>query len=69
VAYVLQLRYMLAAIVGVPLGGVLGADHRRDSLQPAALQSARAQAVAPHEVKAIEQAVAAGAMLDGLART
>jgi diketogulonate reductase-like aldo/keto reductase len=62
-AYVLQLRYMLAAIVGVRLGGVLGADHRRDSLQALALK------LAPHEVEAIEQAVAAGAMLDGLART
>ena len=62
-AYVLQLRYMLAAIVGVRLGGVQSADHRSDSLQALALK------LAPQEVGAIEQAVATGAVLDGLART
>ena len=62
-AYVLQLPYVLAAIVGVRLGGVMGADHRRDSLRALALQ------LAPEERAAIDAAVAEGVVLDGLART
>jgi aryl-alcohol dehydrogenase-like predicted oxidoreductase len=62
-AYVLQLPYVLAAIVGVRLGGVPGADHRRDSLRALALE------LTAQEKAAIDAAVARGRMLDGLART
>jgi len=62
-AYILQLPYVLAAIVGVRLGGVMGADHRRDSLRALAL------ILTPEEKALIERQVRAGVVLDGLART
>lgn len=73
-AYVLQLPHMLAAIVGVRLGHALPAEvgdearhsatyHRKQSLEALQLQ------LSADDVASIDQAVARGKVLDGLART
>ena len=63
-AYVLQLEMVHSVIVGVRLGAEPPQpDHRRDSLQALQLRLSAA------DVEAIEEAVALGTVLDGLART
>jgi len=62
-AYLLQLPYVLAAIVGVRIGHGAGADHRRENLEALALELSAA------EVAEIDKAVAFGQVSDGLART
>ena len=58
-----QLPYLLGAIVGVRLGHGEGARHRGQTLQALGLHLSEA------EVAEIDKAVAAGQILDGLART
>jgi len=62
-AYLLQLPYVLAAIVGVRIGHSASADHRRENLEALALELSAA------EVAEIDKAVAFGQVSDGLART
>jgi len=62
-AYTLQLDSVVAAIVGVRLGVGGATHHHRDSLVALSLHLSQA------EVRAIDEAVNAGIVLDGLART
>ena len=64
-AYLLQLPYMLAMIVGVRLHSPEGhgTHHKLDSLRALTLT------LTPSEVALIDDAVAAGSVLDGLSRT
>lgn len=62
-AYTLQLESVVAAIVGVRLGVGDAAHHHHDSLAALSLRLSEA------ELRAIDEVVDTGVVLDGLART